>query len=331
MPAVLISPEVFLHQEGPHTTILREAGLEVRYPRDPLLARGLGGEEQTIRELQGISAIIAGGELFNAGALAGLPQLRVIARAGVGFDRVDVPAATRRGVALTITPTANHEAVAEHTIALMFAVAKNIVVNDKHTRAGGWARTMAFPIRRQTLGIVGLGRIGRSLAVRGVGLSMTVKVCETQPDMAFLQKHGIELLPLDALLAQSDYVSVNCPLNDATRGLCNAAFFARMKKGSVFLNTSRGGVQVEKDLLAALTSGHLRGAGLDVFEVEPISQDNPLFALDNVVVSQHLAGSDTLSTEAMAVECAECIVALYQGQWPDGKVVNDELRGKWQW
>ena len=320
-----------LRVQAPYVTILKEGGFDIRYPKNPQLARGLVTDAETIEELQGIDAIIASGEYFNPAVIAALPGLRVIARAGVGYDRVNVPAATQHRVALTITPTANHEAVAEHVFAIMLASAKHVVRDDKRLRAGQWSRQLTQPLRGKTFGLLGLGRIGRSTAIRGVAMGMKVIACETFPNQEFVRSNRIELVDLDTLLARSDYLSLHCPLNDQTRGLVNAAFLAKMKLGSTLVNTARGGLVVEKDLVAALTSGHLRGAALDVFEEEPPPADNPLFALDNVVVTPHLAGTDISSLENMGIECAENIVSLYKGIWPEGAVVNNELRETWKW
>jgi len=331
MSHVMISPEAMREQPAPYVDILREAGFTVRYPRDPLFTRGLGGEAQTIEELRGCAAVIAGGELFTDAALAALPELRVVARAGVGFDRVDIPACTRRGVVVTITPTANHEAVAEHALALIFAVAKKVVSGDKATRAGRWPRDLLSPVRGQTLGILGLGRIGRSTAVRAKLLGMNVIATETQPVGAFARANAVELVDFETLLARSDYLSIHCPLNEQTRGMFRQEVFARMKPGSVLINTSRGGLVVERDLVAALQTGPLRAAGLDVFEQEPPDPRNPLFALDNVVLTPHIAGTDTRSMEDMGIESARSIVTLSRGGWPEGAVVNEDLRGRWKW
>jgi phosphoglycerate dehydrogenase-like enzyme len=318
--------------DAPYARVLLDAGFEVRYPKNPVFTLGAGGEQETIQELQGISAVLAGGgESYSAKALAALPILRVIARSGVGYDRVDVPAATKNDILLTITPTANHEAVAEHALALLFAITKTIVVNDRLTRQGQWRAGLHVPIRGQTLGIVGLGRIGRSLAVRAKALGMKLLVAETMPDHSFVQKHEIELVSLDELIRRSDFVSVHCPLNADTKCLFNRDAFAKMKRGAYFINTARGGLVVEKDLHEALTTGQLAGAGLDVFEIEPTRGDNPLFKLDNVVVSPHVSSSDTLAYVSMGVEAARCIVSLYRGDWPDGAVVNSQLRDKWSW
>ncbi len=331
MPTVLITPESMLRVQAPYVSILRDGGFEIHYPKNPLLARGLVTDAETIDELRGMDSVIAGGENFNPAVIAALPGLRVIARAGVGYDRVNVPAATQHKVALTITPTANHEAVAEHVFAIMLASAKHVVRDDKRLRAGQWSRQLTQPIRGRTFGLLGLGRIGSSTALRGVAMGMKVIACETNPNQEFIRANGIELVDLETLLARSDYLSLHCPLNDQTRGLVNATFLAKMKPGSTLVNSARGGLVVEKDLVAALTSGHLRGAALDVFEEEPPRADNPLFALDNVVVTPHLAGTDERSLENMGIECAENIVALYKGRWPEGSVVNNELREGWKW
>lgn len=333
MPTVLITPEAFIGQpEASYTKNLKAAGFDVRYPRNPQFTRGLGTDDEAIEALQGCVATIAGGgEHLNRRVIEATPTLRVIARCGVGYDRVDVAAATERGIAVTVTPTANHEAVAEQALALLLGVTKNVAFNDRNLRAGRWQQMLTAPIRGRTMGIVGLGRIGRSMAVRCCALGMRVIAHEKFPDHTFVAKHGIALVPLDELLAQADFVSLHCPLNDETRGLCNTSFFARMKPGSVLVNSSRGGLVVEKDLLAALQSGHLAGAGLDVFEKEPISPDNPLLREERVVLSPHIAGTDTRSMEDMGLEAASCIIKLSRHEWPEGAVVNASLRDSWKW
>lgn len=331
MPIVMITPETLQAEDGPFVKALSAAGFEVRFPKNPILTRGLGPDSETIAELAGVDATIAGGEFYKPLVLDALPRLKVIARAGVGYDRVDVSAATQRGVAVTITPNSNHEAVAEFALALLFAVTKRIVAWDKTVRAGGWPREVVLPLRGRTFGVLGLGRIGRSTAVRAAALGMQVIATEKFPNADFVRQHGIELVEFDALLARSDYLSIHCPLGDDTRGLFNKSVFARMKPGAILINTARGPLVVERDLYDALRSGQLRGAGLDVFEQEPPDASNPLFTLDNVVVSPHKAGNDELSNMAMGVEAAECIIRLARNEWPEGAVVNDSLRASWNW
>jgi D-3-phosphoglycerate dehydrogenase len=331
MPIAFITPEHLHARPSPYVEILERNGFEVRYPKLSTLARGETSDDVVIANLEGASAVIAGGEQYPANVIDALPKLRVIARAGVGYDRVDVAAATNRSVAVTITPNANHECVAEHALAMMFAAAKNVISGDRGLRAGQWDRVLTEPLRGKTFGILGLGRIGRSLSLRVKALGMKVIATEQQPQVTFVRQHEIELVPLDELLARSDYLSLHCPACPETNGIINRHTLAKMKPGSTLINTARGKLVVEADLLEALQSGHLRFACLDVFEQEPPRSDNPLFALENVVLAPHLGGMDKLSLENMGIESAENIVNLNLGRWPLGAVVNGELEATWKW
>lgn len=331
MPLVLFTPEALLHTEGRHTEILREAGLQVGYPNNSHMARGVCGEDETVAELEMVEAVIAGTENFSASLLDRLPRLRVIARYGVGYDRVDVPAATARNVLVTITPTAVHESAAEHALALLFAVSKNVVVGDQATRAGGWPRDIVEPIRGKTLGLLGLGRIGRSMAKRCAALGMNVIAFDIFADKGFADQNAIKLVSFPDLIEQCDVLSIHCPINEDTRGLVNRDVFQKMKTSSILINTARGPIVNEADLAEALAGGTIKAAGLDVFEVEPPAKDNPLFKMKNVVLTPHAAGADALAMWNMAIESASCVAKLYQGQWPESAVINDQLRSSWKW
>jgi D-3-phosphoglycerate dehydrogenase / 2-oxoglutarate reductase len=323
MPRVLITTEAIREVPGKHVDILRAAGNDVGYPAKTVLLT----EDDTLEAMQGIVAVLAGGEPYTERVLAGLPQLRVISRNGVGYDRIDVPAATRRGIAVTITPEGNHMAVAEHAMALILAVARNIVPGAVDTRAGHWRRRKSFiPLRDATLGIVGLGRIGRSVAVRAAAFGMRLVACEQFPNLDFARQYNIELVHLDTLLSRSDFISLHAPFTPETREMINRDTLARMKPGSVLVNTARGGLVNEADLLAALTSGHLAGAGLDVLVVEPPPKDHPLLALDSVVVSPHVAALDSRAVEDMAIGAAQNIVDLLGGKWPAASIINPDVR-----
>jgi D-3-phosphoglycerate dehydrogenase len=331
MPVAFITPEHLRADPSPYVDILKRNGFEVRYPKLSSLARGESSDDVVIDNLLEADAVIAGGEQFPPAVINALPRLRVIARAGVGYDRVDVPAATARKVAVTITPNANHECVAEHALAMMFAIAKNVIDADRSMRAGKWERVLTEPLRGKTFGIVGLGRIGRSLSLRVKALGMKVIAHDQFPNETFVRQHEIELVSLDDILARSDYLSLHCPASPETFGLINRTTLAKMKPGSVLINTARGRLVVEADLVEALKSGHLRAAGLDVFEQEPPRADNPLFKLPNVVLAPHMGGMDKLSLENMGIESAENIVNLFLGRWPLGAVVNAELEANWKW
>ena len=154
---------------------------------------------------------------------------------------------------------------------------------------------------------------------------------KTYPDEEFVNEHDIELVGFDTLLARSDFLSIHCPLNDETRGKFDRAAFAKMKRHCVLINTARGAIVVESELIAALQSGHLRGAGLDCFEQEPPSTGNPLFRMEQLVCTPHIAGNDKKSQDDMGIEAADCIIKLYSDEWPAAAIVNSELQDSWKW
>jgi len=311
--------------------ILRDYGFDVRLLGNQEFSDGFSTEEESINLLQGVSAVVAAGERYTENVFSSLPDLKVVARLGVGFDRVDTEAATKYGVAVTITPNANHESVAEHSMTLMLAVARRVLKLDRAVRERNWIREAGLPVRGSTLGIVGLGRIGRSLALRAIGMRMNVVATEPMPDREFVDRQGIKLLELDDLLGVSDFVSLNLPLSEKTTGLIDAGKIAKFKKGAVLVNSSRGGIVVESELAQALKSGHISGAGLDVFENELTDKENPLFDLDNVVLSPHVAGNDTLAIQNMSIDAAQYIIDLHEGKWPYEAVINGDVRTQWRW
>lgn len=326
MQSVLITTEVLRDTPGEHLNLLRSIGYGVHFPAKTALLT----ENDVLEAAQGTVAIIAGSEPYTDRVLAELPALRIISRNGVGYDQIDVPAATRRGIAVTITPDGNHQAVAEHTLALMLAVARSIVSGANDTREGNWRRRgISIPLRGKTLGIVGLGRIGRSVAVRAAAFGMRLLACESWPDRRFTSQYGIELVELDRLLEQSDFVSLHTPMTPQTHELINARSLARMKRGSVLINTARGGLVNESDLLEALASGHLAGAGLDVLAIEPPPPGHPLLALDNVIISPHLAALDEQAVQDMATAAARNIVDIFAGNWPQAALLNPDVKDRW--
>ena len=327
MPSVLIGPYLLRKAPGRFRDILIEAGFE---PIDPDGGFALSRDE-LIPYLPGIDAMIAGGERMSSDLFAMAPRLRAIARAGVGYDLIDVTAATSHRVAVTITPGTNQESVAEQTFALILALARRIVANDRVIHSGGWDRRLVNPVRGMTLGLIGMGRIGRAVAVRAQAFRMRIVAFDTVVDAEFDRRHGIQRLSLDELVASSDMVSLHVPLTDATRGMVNRDFLARMRPGSYLVNTSRGGLVVESDLRDALVSGHLAGAGLDVLNHEPPESGNPLLGLPNVILCPHIAGTDIESMREMAELAATTIVELSRDQWPSECVVNAELRDGWAW
>jgi phosphoglycerate dehydrogenase-like enzyme len=326
MSKVLITPATLAHVEGPHLQLLREAGFELAFPPRPAQLT----EEDLLRQLPGVCATIAGSEPYTPRVLEQARDLRVIARAGVGYDAVHLEAATGRGVAVTITPGANHDAVAEHTFALLLGLAKDLVLQDRKTRANLWPRQSNVPLRGRILGIVGLGRIGKSVARRALAFGMRLIAYEPCPDHAFVAQHHVELKPLEQVLAEADFVTLHVPLTPQSTHLINRRTLALMKPTAFLVNTARGGLVCEADLAEALRERRIAGAGLDVFEKEP-PDPGPLFALDNVIVTPHAAGVDLQSRIDMAVQAAEALIALSRNQWPAEQIVNPEVRGKFRW
>lgn len=328
MPRVLITPHLLYELDLPCRRAIEDAGLEVVYPPN---AMSLMDAADLLRQLDGVSAVLAGMEPFNREVLAA-SKLRVIARAGVGYDAVDMAAATEHGVVVTITPGTNEVSVAEQTLALLLGVMRGFPGRDQEVRSGVWKRIPLPRLAGKTIGLVGLGRIGRAVATRAQGLGLKVIASDPLADPAFTSKHEIRLVTLDELFAESDIVSLHTPATPETVHMINAKSLAKMKPGSVLINTARGSLVDEAALADALGSRHLMAAGLDVFDVEPLALDSPLLALDNVLLAPHMGGLDHESLEAMATMAGRSIAELYRGEWPgNGRVVNDNLRAGWKW
>jgi D-3-phosphoglycerate dehydrogenase/(S)-sulfolactate dehydrogenase len=271
--------------------------------------------------------LLAWGGAITAEMIACAPRLRAIARAGAGYDAVDVAAATARRIVVSNTPGANAGSVAEHVFALLLALARGIIDNDRAIRAGGWPRRAVQPLRGTTLGVVGLGSCGQAVARRALDFGMRVVGYGWHADAI----PGLVPLDLDDLLAESDVVSLHLPLTPATRGMFDRRAFARMRPGALLINTARGELVNGDDLAVSLRAGHLAGAGLDVQSVEPPDPDHALLSLPNVVLSPHIAGSDATALDAMAEQAARCVVDLHRGLWPEPFVLNRELRPGWRW
>ena len=262
----------------------------------------------------------------DATMIAAGTRLIVIGRAGVGVDNVDLDAATRAGITVVNAPTGNTIAAAEHTIALMLALARKIAAADASVRRGEWNRT-AFTgteLRGKILGIVGLGKIGGAIADRARALEMTILGSDPYVTIEAAANHGIELVALDELLARSDVVTLHVPKTKATAGMVGAAQLARMKPTAFLLNVARGGVVDEADLAAALTAGTIAGAAVDVFATEPPAADNPLFGAPNTILTPHLGASTAEAQVAVAEEASQQVLDILDGQ-PARYAVNAPL------
>jgi len=233
-------------------------------------------------------------------------RLKVVGRAGIGVDNIDLGAATAAGVVVMNTPFGNAITTAEHTVAMMMAMARQIPQADRSTRAGKWekSRFMGVEVTGKTLGLIGCGNIGSIVADRAHGLKLRVLVYDPYLSHERAEDLNIEKVELDELLARADFISLHTPLTDHTRGLIDAAALAKTKPGVRILNCARGGLVVESALKEAIESGHVAGAAFDVFEVEP-ARDNPLFDLEQMIVTPHLGASTTEAQEKVALQVAE--------------------------
>lgn len=268
--------------------------------------------EELTSLLQGVHALIVrSATKVTADFLAKAPDLRVIGRAGIGVDNIDVQAASRRGVVVMNTPHGNAVTTAEHAIALLLALARHIPQATASVKAGRWERKRfeGTEVCEKTLGVCGLGNIGRLVAERALGLKMKVVTFDPFITADAAARLGVERVTLDELLARSDFITVHTPLTTETRGLLSRQAFAKCRKGVLVINAARGGVVDEDALFEALQSGQVAGAALDVFVAEP-PKDNRLLALDHVICTPHLGASTEEAQERVAVEVAEQVVAF---------------------
>ena len=274
----------------------------------------LGGDE-LVALLDGADAYVAGSARVSRDVFERAPRLKVVSRRGVGFERIDLDAARDHNVLVTIATGANQHAVADHVFALLLAVARQIVDAHRSVAGGRWESFIGPELRGRTLGIIGLGRVGKGVALRARGFGMRVVATDPVRDDAFARANAIAYVPLDELLAAADAVSVNASLNDTSRGLLGAPAFERMKLGAILVNTARGGIVDEPALAAALRSGKLLGAGVDVFEHEPPA-GSPLLGAPNVVLTPHTGAYTHEAMTAANVLAAQNVAGYMRGELP---------------
>lgn len=246
-----------------------------------------------------------------------LTRCKAIGRFGLGVDNIDLPAAKEKGIAVNYVPDYCIHEVSDHTMAMLLALARKIPLSNKLVQAGRWEMPAVVPLRRlegQVLGLVGFGNIPRAVApkAKAFGLRVVTHDPFVKPDV--LKAAGVEGVSFDQLMAMSDFVSVHAPLMPATRGLINAAAFAKMKKGAMIVNTARGPLIDEPALIAALDSGHLGGAALDVVTVEPMPKDSPLIGRDNVILTPHTGFYSVEALQELQTKCASDVARVLSGE-----------------
>jgi D-3-phosphoglycerate dehydrogenase / 2-oxoglutarate reductase len=314
---VTLAPKVVVAGAGFPTLdaeqrVLSEIGAEV------VDARRLGDAE-TLGLCRPADAIMTDYFRVDADVIRQLERCRVICQYGVGLDQLDVDAATIAGILVTHTPEYCVDELADHTLALLLAVARKIVHFDREVRAGTWDYNLTPPMHRlrgRTLGLVGFGRVGRAVAERARPLGLRVLASDPYVTDADIESAGAESAGLERLLKEADIISLHAPLTDQTRGLIGAAELATLKAGAILINTARGGLVDEASMLTALEEGRLAGAGLDVLAREPPDPDDPLLACENVVLTPHAGFLSEESLIAVQTQAAEEVRLALEGRIP---------------
>lgn len=319
MPHIVVADPI--HPEGIER-LKAAPGVTFEHP-------GTATGEPLVDRLQKADGLIVRGTVVDDALLAKAEHLKVVCRHGVGYDLVDVPALTRRGIALMITPEANAASVAEHALMLMLSLARNVVPVSSGVRRGEWrvqGQSATFELGGRRVLILGFGRIGTRVARLCTAFGMRVGVHDPYLPAGTIRGAGYEaVVDRGAGLAQADIVTVHVPANDRTRGMVDAAFLARMKPGAVLINTARGTLVDEAALEAALRSGHLAAAGLDVLRVEPMVQGHSLVSVDNLIVTPHVAASTAEGLRRMALDSAGNVLDFLAGRVDRDAVVNIEV------
>jgi D-3-phosphoglycerate dehydrogenase len=284
-----------------------------------IIATRAGDRGEFIANLRDADAVLLSGAPISRDVIGALERCRVIVRYGVGVDTVDLDAATERGIVVAKVLDFCTEEVANHALMMLLALARRLRQLDADMHDGHWHRRGGAPIRTvwgETLGILGFGAIGRDLASKAQALGMRVIACDPYVDGSVFGEAGVRRCELVELLESSDYLSLNAPATTETRHVIGAEELARMKPSAFLINTARGALVDEGALVEALRSGRIGGAGLDVFEEEPLPKDSPLRSLENVVLTPHTGGLSVESVRKVRVEVGKAAAAVLSGRWP---------------
>jgi D-3-phosphoglycerate dehydrogenase len=313
---ILLTTTSYQDIPGPHHELLESRGVEIVRERGPL-------SEARMLELVGdFDAILCGDDLISRQVLdKAAPRLKILSKYGIGVDKIDVAAATEMGIPLSFCPGVNHTTVAEHTFALMLALYRQLVEEVNFTRAGNWKRLTGHEIMGKTIGIVGLGRIGKEVATRAKAFGMTVIAYDVYWDEAFATAHDVaRAASVAEVFEKSDVISLHTNLTEETREMVRAETIATMKDGVIILNCSRGEVVNNDDLAAALESGKVGGYGADVLDEEPPRPDHPLLKAKNCIVTPHIGSRTYESVQRQAMMAAQNLLHLLKGEKPLAQV-----------
>lgn len=322
-PRVVVTQRFF---DEAATDFLRRRGCEVVVTDlPPGQADGGLDHDALVAMLQGAAGWIVGHARVTRALLEALPDLEIVSRRGVGYERVDLDAARDLGRVVTIAAGGNDASVADQVIGMMVGLGRRFRESQRGMEAGDWSILMGRDLYRATVGVVGLGRIGRSVVRRLRGFEATVLVATSRPDPGYAEATGVTFTDLPTLLRRSDYVTLHAPLTETTRHMIDAAALAAMKPGAFLVNTARGGLLSDADLLASLKAGHLGGAGLDVFESEAdlamATVTRELISLPNVIAAPHAGASTREGLDRTNLIAARCVTAVLDGGDPPAECV----------
>jgi D-3-phosphoglycerate dehydrogenase len=321
---------------SPHVYVIQGMGLRdyadcvealAKVPARTSVLPFIGNEDEVIDKTRDADALVTSASPITRGVMSALEGLKTVVRTGVGYDVIDVPAATELGVIVVNIPDLWIREVANHALGLLLAWNRKIVTLDRQVHGGEWNSRIpggAGSLHGETVGIVGLGNIGSAFARRVAAFETTVIACDPYVNDAHFARLGVERVSLEALAERSDYVSVHTLLNAETRHLIGEAFFRRMKPTAILINTSRGPVVDEAALIRALQDKRLAGAALDVWEQEPVTAANPLLKMDSVIATPHAAYFSTAAVAQVPRRCGEEIARVLRGERPLN-VVNPEV------
>jgi D-3-phosphoglycerate dehydrogenase len=319
-PRILLTTTSFQDTPGDHHATLANTGWEVITARGPL------SEADTLALVGEVDGYICGDDAITRAVLEkARPRLNVLSKYGIGVDKIDVKSCTEFGIPLLFTPGVNHTTVAEHTFLLLLALEKHLLFHTDSTRSGGWKRQTGHELLDKTIGIVGMGRIGKEVATRARAFGMKVIGHDVYWDEAFAAAHGVtRVASLDDLFAAADYISLHTNLTPETRDLVRAESIAKMKPGVIILNCARGEIVNTADIAAALQSGRVRGYGTDVLDEEPPRPDHPLTKLPNCIVTPHVGSRTSESVERQAMAAVTNLIRAMHGEKPLAQV-NPEV------
>ena len=314
---ILVTPTSYAKNDPTLRTTLEAAVGEVIYNTTgrPLNAQDL------MPLVADIDGYIAGLDAITLGVINAAPELKVIARYGVGVDSVDLSAAHQQGIIVTNTPGANSASVAELAVGLMLSLVRNIPQAVNATQSGEWPRLRGALLSGKTIGLYGFGSIGKIVAGLLSGFDCLIIAHDPYPDREFAKQQGVQLVDEDELLSRSDVLSLHCPVLPETEGMVNDIFLHKMKPGALLINTSRGELVDENALQQALTSGHLKGAALDVFREQPPPAEHPLLSYPQVIATPHMGAHTDEATNAMGWGAVNNCLAVLRGEEPEDRVI----------